>query len=166
MRQRKSFSFTGIVESVRFNLLTTAVFLPHHIVVDLPRGRVKTTGIINGVPFSSTILYRKDSGRYFPINAALRKAAQIEAGDQVEVTFRVIDMEKVELPDELETVLGEDDKARKIWKQITIGVQKVLAGYVESAKQIDMRLRRALETVQRAKTGTAQAQGTRKKKNS
>jgi hypothetical protein len=165
MATTRNFEFSGIVESVHFNQITTAVFLPHHIIIELPRGRVKATGIMNGVPFSVSVLYRKDTGRYFPINLALRKAANIEPGDAVNVNFKVIDPEKVDLPAELETVLNEDDKARKIWKTLTISMQRVLADYIESAKRIDMRVRRAVETVQRARKGFLQPQSSRKKKN-
>jgi hypothetical protein len=165
MATRKNFEFSGIVESVQFNKITTAVFLPHHIVIELPRGRLIAKGIMNGVPFSVSLLYRKDTGRYFPINLALRKAANIEQGDAVNVTFKIIDPEKVDMPAELETVLNEDDKARKIWKKLTISMQRVLADYIHSAKQIDMRVRRAVETVQRARKGFLQPQGSRKKKN-
>jgi hypothetical protein len=161
----KHFTFSGIVESVRFNLTTTAVFLPHHIIADLPRGtRLKAIGIMNGAPFSLSLLYRKDSGKYFPISAALRRAANIEAGDAVNVTFRIIEPEKVELPPTHETVLCEDDKARKIWRKLTIRVQKVLDDYILAARNIDMRMRRALDNVKKARSGTALPHPTRRKK--
>jgi hypothetical protein len=165
MATRRNYTFSGIVESVRFNLIHTAVFLPYHVLLDLPRGRVKASGIMNGAPFSLSILYRKDKGKYFPISASLRGAAKIEPGDAVNVSFRVIEMEKVEMPQELETVLNEDDKARQIWKRIPPTLKRVLAGYVESAKKIDVRMRRSLETIHRAKRKELQAQATRRKKN-
>ena len=163
----KHFTFSGIVESVRFNFTTTAVFLPHHIIVDLPRGsRLKAIGIMNGAPFSLSLQYRKDTGKYFPINAALRRAANIEAGDAVNVTFRIIESGKVELPPAHETILNEDDKARRIWRKLTIRVQQVLDDYIAAARNTDMRMRRALDNVKKARSGTSQPHSTRKKRNS
>jgi hypothetical protein len=165
MATRRNYAFSGIVESVRFNLIHTAVFLPHHILLDLPRGRVKASGIMNGAPFSLSILYRKDVGKYFPISSSLQSAARIEPGDAVNVTFRIIEMQKVEMPQELETVLNEDDKARQIWKKIPATRQRVLAEYVESAKKIDVRVRRALESIRLAKREKPQTQPSRRKRN-
>lgn len=162
MSTRKHFTFSGIVESVQFNLVTTAVFLPHHVIIELPKGRVKASGIINGIPFSSSVLYRRDTGRFFSISSALREAANIEPGDAVNVTFRIIEAEKVEVPEERETVLDEDDKAKKVWRMTSR--QDVLASYFHSAKQIDMRMRNAFERVEKAKAQRQQSEDTPSKK--
>jgi hypothetical protein len=165
MATRKVFTFSTIVESVSFNSVTAAIFLPHHVIIELPKGRLKTNGIVNGVPFSLSVLYRKETGRYFPINAALRKMARVEPRDAVNVTFCVINTEKAELPVERETVLDDEDKARKIWKKFTVSMGKVLADYIVNAKQIDMRIRRAIEMVRKGRSGMLQPHGTRKRKN-
>jgi hypothetical protein len=165
MATKKVFTFSTIVESVSFNPVTAAVFLPHHVIIDLPKGRLRTNGIINGVPFSLSVLYRKETGRYFPISAALRRSARLEPGDAVNVTFSVINTENVELPLERETVLDEEDKARKIWRKFTISMGRMLADYLINAKQIDMRIRKALEMVRKGRAGTLQPQGTRRRKN-
>jgi hypothetical protein len=166
MATRKVFSFSGLVESVRFNPVTTAVFLPHHIVIGLPAGRVKTNGIINGVPFSLSILYRKEVGRYLPLSAALRSAARLEVGDAVNVTFSIIDKDRIEFQENMDTVLDQEDKSRRVWKTLTVAMNRMLPDFVANARMIDMRIRKALEMVQKGRATLPQPDGTRKKKNS
>jgi hypothetical protein len=162
MRLKKKYTFTTSLELVDFNLVNSAVFLPHDINIELPKGRLKANGSMNGAPFSLSIQYRKDFGRFFSVSSALRMEANIQPGDNVTVTFRLMEIEKVEIPEELEMVLGEDDKARKEWSKVPAKVRRVLGQYVDSAKKIDSRIRRALEMVQKAKAGLLLPQSTRK----
>lgn len=163
MQKKKKFEFVGVVEEVRFNLVNTAVFLPHHVIVDIPRGRPRVSGIINGIPFSLCIQYRKEVGRFFSINSALRQAAGIEAGDPVKVFFTILDMNKVEIPDALETVLSVDDQAKRAWRKLSGNIKRNLSDYISSAKGFDSRIKRSIETVQKAKLALVPLPG--KKKN-
>jgi hypothetical protein len=165
MAAGKIFTFNGVVESVKINLISAAVFLPHHIIIELPKGRLKVSGILNGTPFSLALLYRKELGRYFPISSALRKTANVSPGDSVNITFRIIQTEKVELALPLETVLTEEDKTRKIWKKFSITLQRIVGDYIDSVKRIDMRIRKTIEMIQRSRHNDLQNQPVRKKKN-
>lgn len=164
MREKKTFTFAGIAESVQLNLTTTAVFVPHHINIELPRGRYKVIGLMNGVPFSTSLQFRKDVGRFFSINSDLMHSARIAIGETVDVSFRLINPEKVEIPEERETVVIPNDKEKRVWKTSSLKLDKVLAAYVDSAKKIDSRMKRAIETVQKSKAELLQTLGPKKKK--
>jgi hypothetical protein len=165
MEIKTQFSFTGILESVRLNLMTTAVFLPHHIIVELPKGRLRVSGSINGAHFSLAIQHRKDGSRFFSVGASLRKSANIQAGDTVEVTFRILDLERVELPEALEVVLHQDKEVRRVSKSLKAQAVKPLGNYVQAIKTMDIRWKNAIEIVQRSKVGNFVPQQNRKNKN-
>lgn len=165
MQMKKQFSFTSLLESVRLNLLTTAVYLPHHIIIELPKGRLRVSGTINGSPFSLAIQYRRDGSRYFTVGSALRKAANIDAGDTVHVSFKVLNLNVVELPDALEVVVHQDNEVKKIGRTFSKPAKETLSDYVSAIKNMDVRMKRSIEKVQRSKIGALQPQPNKKNKN-
>jgi hypothetical protein len=167
MHLKTEFSFKAVLESVRFNTITTAVFLPHHVIIDLPKGRSKVTGTINGAPFSLSIQYRKEGARYFAIGSALRKAARIEAGDSVEVTFRILSLQKIDYHEVLETVLHHDAEVRKIGRASfsPVSPHPTLTGFLDAARNMDFRIRKCVEIVQRSKYVSPQPQQKKKNRN-
>ena len=60
----------------------------------------------------------------------------------------------VELPEELIEVLAQDEEGNKIWQTFKPGMQRSLAYYVNSVKNTDSRIKRALELLHKAKTNT------------
>ena len=160
---RTDFTFTSILETVHFNVVSTAVFLPHHIIVHLPKGRLRVSGLINGAPFSLAIQYRKDGSRYFTVGAALRKAARISPGDTVYVSFKVLDLNHVELPEAFELTVRSSIETGKLF-HLPSGSKQILSSYINEVKNIDSRIRHAVQIVQKAKTGLLQPQQKRKNK--
>ena len=165
MQGSKTFTFVGKAESVQLNLTTTAVFVPHHINIVLPRGRLKVLGLMNGIPFSTSLQYRKDVGRFFSINKALKHSARIIAGEPVSVSFRLMELDRVEIPEERETALDPNDKLKKILRTSSANLQGILTAYVESAVKIDSRIKRAIETIQKSKSELLQTHSAKRKKN-
>lgn len=153
MASPKSFKFTGRLSKMTNTLLHHAVFLPDDIVEVLPKGRLRTKGTINGIPFALAPQYKKEGGRFFSINASLCKAAKIKTGDKVEITFKLVDPDVVDMPEELEAVLAQDDKAMEVWSSFTKGYQRSLIHYVTSVKNVDSRISRSLELMEKAKAG-------------
>lgn len=156
MAKSKSFSefgFKGVLSSIEGALIPTVIYLPEAIVKKLPPGRLRTKGTVNGIPFALAPQHKRDGSRYFAINASLRKAAHIKEGSKVEVKFKLIDPDAIEVPDELEAVLAQDDKARKAWDELTSGVQRNIIHHVTAVKNIDGRIKRCLEALEKAKLG-------------
>jgi hypothetical protein len=168
MQPKKIFTFSAVVESVQFNLTTTAVFLPHQINIDLPpsKGPQRVMGLINGVPFSITLQFRKDQGRYFSISNALRTAAKISAGDTVDVCFRLIDAERADIPEPNDTRPEFGDKMNKICRVSPDGRTQMLQSFMRTAGMIDQRVRNAIKVVESSKAGDIHMQKDRKRKSS
>jgi len=158
---KKDFHFRSKLSPIKGTFLNTVIYLPKDIVNALPKGRVRTKGTINGAAFALAPLYKKDGSRFFTVSAALRKAAKIKEGDAVEVNFRLVDPKIVDMPEELEVVLEQDEEAKKIWDTFTKGMQRSLIHYVTSVKNVDSRIKRSLELVEKAKTRSLNFQKTK-----
>lgn len=165
MTREKNFSFSGIVEPVNFGQVKFAVFLPHHITLVIPAGRLKARAIINGATFSVSILFRRDKGRFFPLKSRLLRSASLGPGDPATITFTIIPQEKIDVPDERETALTDMDKSKKVWKSVQITGKKFMAGYIDAAKNIDSRLRMAFDQIARSKMKIRQPDSPRRRKN-
>ena len=162
---KKSFSFSGTLQPIEGLLVQAAIFLPKEIIRELPKGRVRVKGTFNQIPFALAVQYKKDGGRFFVVSLVLRKAIKIKIGDAVDVKFKLVDSNKVDLPEELEAVLAQDDDGAKAWSKVTPGRQRGIIHYITSTKNIDLRIKRSIQMVDRAKSGTLHAQAQKKNKN-
>jgi hypothetical protein len=159
----KIFSFLGTLEIVEGVLAGAAIFLPKKIIRELPEGRVRAKGTFNETPFELGVQYKKDGGRFFVVSLVLRKAARINLGDRIAVKFKLVNPQKVDLPEELATLLMQDNEGSKAWNKITPGLQRGIIHYITSTKNIDLRIKRSIQMVNRAKTGTLHTQTQKKK---
>jgi hypothetical protein len=157
-----TFRFTGRLSTIKGGLIHTVIYLPDEIIEQLPEGRLRTKGTINGIPFALAPQYQKEGGRYFTVNASLCRAAKVKAGSKAEVIFKLVDPDELDVPEELEAVLAQDPEAMKAWEKLTIGYQRSLIHYVTSVKNVDSRIKRSLELMEKAKFG--QLAGAKKKK--
>ena len=153
MAKSSEYVFKAPLSPIDDLLVHTVIYIPEKILAKLPPKRVRVKGKMNGVPFSLAVQYRKSGRSFFMVSAPLRKAAKIRTGDDVHVTFNLVDSEKVELPEELEAVLEQDPDGMKVWAQFTPGQQRSLAHYVFSVKNVDSRIKRAMFLVNKAKSG-------------
>jgi len=163
MTASKIFSFSGKLQPVEGVLAQAAIFLPKNVIKKLPDGRVRAKGTFNQTPFSLGVQYKKDGGRFFVVSLILRKAGGIKIGDTVDVKFKLVNPEKVELPEELEAVLAQDEEGSKAWNKITPGFQRGIIHYITSTKNIDLRIKRSIQMVNRAKTGSLHSKAQKKR---
>ena len=61
-------------------------------------------------------------------------------------------------------VLSQDDAGKEAWDKLTTGYQRSLIHYITSVKNVDSRIKRALDLINRAKAGALHGQ--QKKKDS
>lgn len=159
MSARKTiFRFATVLSPIDAAFIRTAVFLPKEIIRRLPEGRLRAEGTFNGVPFALAVQHLKDGSRYFSVGAPLRKAARIKAGDRVDCAFKLVDPEKIIIPEELEAVLLQDDVAMAAWQKLTTGYQRSLIHYVTAVKSVDSRIKRSIDLMERAKAGLLHVQ--------
>ncbi|MFZ6011085.1 MAG: DUF1905 domain-containing protein [Bacteroidota bacterium] len=163
-KQKNTFQFQAPLESIKGHLVAAGIFLPDDVVEQLPQGRVRVKGTFNAVPFALAVQYKKDGRRFFMVSAGLRKEMRVRIGETVKVNFKIVDPDKVELAEELEAVLAQDDDAMKVWRNFTPGYQRSLNLYVISVKNVDSRIKRALDLANKAKAGLLHGQMNKDKK--
>jgi len=165
MAKEKVYTFETRLKRVHDSHVDTIIVVPDKIIKSLPvEGRVRTKGTFNKTPFALAIQFKKDGTRYFSFSASLRRKARLGSGDPVKVRFWIVDPDEVDVPEELQAVLGQDLEAMKAWKSFTPGLQRGLAHYVNAVKNVDSRIKRALEIMEKAKYGQLHAQKMAKKK--
>ncbi|MCB0492381.1 MAG: DUF1905 domain-containing protein [Cyclobacteriaceae bacterium] len=152
MAKEKTYRFETRLITVHGSFTHTILVVPDEIIDSLPlKGRVRTKGTINKTPFALAIQHKKDGSRFFMVSAQLRRTAKIGSGDLVSVIFWLVDPDVVDVPEELRAVLDQDVEGLKLWNTFTPGVQRGLAHYVNSVKNVDSRIKRAIEIVEKAK---------------
>ena len=154
----RTFQFETKLSEISTALIKTAIFLPEKIIRQLPSGRVRVKGTFNNAGFSLAVLHLKDGSRYFSVSAALRRAAKIRVGDPVRVNFKIVNPDKLDIPEELQAILAQDDDARKAWEKLTTGYRRSLIHYVTSVKNVDSRIKRSLDLLNKAKAGLLHGQ--------
>ena len=155
---KMTFRFESTLSEIDVVFLKTAIFLPEKVIHQLPKGRVRVKGTFNGIGFALAVQHLKDGARYFAVSAHLRKAARMKVGDKVDVYFKIVDPDKLDVPEELEAVLEQDDLALKAWEKLTPGYQRSLIHYITSVKNVDSRIKRAIDLLERAKAGLLHGQ--------
>lgn len=156
--KKKTFSFHTVLSETDALFMRYVIYLPEEVVNQLPAGRVRVEGTVNGAPMALAVQHLKDGSRYFSVSAALRRAARVAVGGVVKVKFNIVDPGKLEVPEELEAVLSQDDDARKAWDKLTTGYQRSLIHYITSVKNVDSRIKRSLDLLNRAKEGRLHGQ--------
>lgn len=165
MPKEKVYTFETRLKRVHDRHVNNIIVVPDKIIKSLPvEGRIRTKGTFNKTPFALAIQFKKDGSRYFSVSAGLKRAAKLGSGDPVKVRFWIVDPDKVDVPEELQAVLDQDKDAMKTWKSFTPGLQRGLAHYVNTVKNIDSRIKRAIEIMEKAKHRQLHAQKTAKKK--
>lgn len=165
MQVKNEFSFVAPLETVKLKHVTTAVYLPHHVIIDLPKGRLRVSGTINGFPFSLAIQYRRDGSRFFTVGSGLRRDAGIVAGDHVNVSFKILSLKNVEVPSPLDSAINQESEVRKIGRKFSKNVKYDFMNYIHDVKNMDVRIRRSIEKIQRGKIAAPQPQQNRKNRN-
>ncbi|MEQ8302817.1 MAG: YdeI/OmpD-associated family protein [Cyclobacteriaceae bacterium] len=148
----KVFRFSTRLETFHRSFTHTAIIVPDEVMAQLPpKGIIRTKGTFNKTPFALAIQHRKDGARFFMVSAQLRREAMIQSGDPVNVEFWQVDSNLVDVPEELQAVIDQDEEAEKLWKTFTPATQRGLSHYVNSVKNVDSRIKRALEIVEKVK---------------
>lgn len=142
MQSEQPITFQAVLQGIEN---TAAALLPipfdAHAVFGV-RGRIPVRGTVNGVSFRSSIFPGRDSAfQHIVLPRAVREAAQVQAGDRVEVTLMRDDEPRdVVLPPELAEALQANPVAQQAWEQLS---------YTRRTEQV-----RGLTSVKRPETRT------------
>ncbi|KAB2917563.1 MAG: DUF1905 domain-containing protein [Bacteroidetes bacterium] len=122
------------------------------------QGRIRTKGTMNGSPFALAIQNLKTGERYFSVSAPMRRAAKIQLSVPVQTEFILVDENELDIPEELIAVLDEDPEGKAAFDKLTTGSKRGLIHYITSVKNVDSRIKRAMQLVEKAKMGLLSVQ--------
>lgn len=155
----ETYRFAARITKIEATFMNNILIIPQDIIESInAKGRVRVEGTMNGAPFALAIQNLKTGEKYFSVSNSLRKAAKIQLSVPVEVSFHLVDPDKLDIPEELTAVLEEDPEGKAAFEELTTGYKRSLIHYITSVKNVDSRIKRALELVHKAKTGTLYGQ--------
>jgi hypothetical protein len=134
----------------------TGIEVPEEIVAALGSSRrpaVRAT--ISGYTYRTSVAVMR--GRFMlPISAAVREAASVAAGDEVDVELE-LDTEPrvVEVPPDLAEALGRDDDASRVFERLPYSHKQRHVLAIEGAKTDETRQRRIAKAVEALRAGRA-----------
>lgn len=132
----------------------TGIRVPGEIVEKLGSGqRPRVYVTINDHTYRSSIA--PYTGEYFiPVSAAVREAAGIAAGDEIEVAVRLdTDPREVEVPEDLADALAADSEAAKFFESLSYSNKRRIVLPIEDAKTAETRQRRIDKSVEKLREG-------------
>ena len=119
----------------------TVVYLDPALHADLPldlHARLRIEADVSGIPVKGA--WQPARGRwYLMLPKPPLKAAGLRVGSSVEVSFRVLPQNDVDIPEELAMLLAKKARVRKAWQTLSAGKQRGLAYLVASAKREETR---------------------------
>lgn len=158
----ETYKFTNRLTRIDATFMQYIIVVPNEVMERIDKkGRIRAKGTMNGVPFALAIQNLKTGERFFSVSAPMRKAAKIQLSVPVQVEFVLVDENQLDVPEELTAVLDEDPEGKAVFEQLTVGYRRSLIHYITSVKNVDSRIKRAIELVQKAKN--RQLQGQREK---
>lgn len=122
----------------------TVVYLPDALAATLPfaqSARLRIEADVSGVAVKGA--WQPAGGRWYLMlpKAGLRHAG-LAIGSAVEVAFRLLPQDDVDLPPELATLLRQDGAFARAWQALSAGKQRGLAHLLASARKPETRAAR------------------------
>lgn len=121
----------------------TGIVIAETAIQQLGAGRRPAVHVeVNGYTYRSTVAVM--GGRYLVgVNAAVREATGLQAGDPVTVALTVATTPReVDMPQDLTDALAGDDAARAFFEALSNSLQRYHAGTINAAKTEETRQRR------------------------
>jgi len=148
----ETYSFAARLTRIEGTYLHYILVIPDDIIEKINKpGRVRVKGTMNGAPFALAIQNLKTGEKYFSIGNPLRRAAKIQLSVPVKVEFHIVDENQLDMPEELTAVLEQDTEGKAVFESLTIGYKRSLIYYITSVKNVDSRVKRAIEIIDKAK---------------
>jgi hypothetical protein len=150
------FRFTAKIEqSGSATFVASIAIVPQEIIDQLPNEkRIRVNGIFQNIlPFNLAIQPLRSGEKYLSINAASLKKLKLKIGDPIQIEFSIADNDYMPIPEEFEAVLEQDELGKKLFEKFSVGYRRSILHYVSSAKSIDIRIKRSMEIIEKAKRG-------------
>lgn len=149
---QQTFSFITRIQQGDGSLSLCYIEVPNEIAESLSeKFPARALVTIHGATFHGGVLRRKDGYYLIQMGKATLKKIKASNQDLVEVKLEAdLSTYGYELPEEMEALLEQDEDGRKIWESLNPGMKRSLLHYVNSAKSVDVRIKRSILILKRA----------------
>ncbi len=107
------------------------------------RAQVSVGGTLAGHPFQATLEPDGQGGHWMRVDAGLRKAAGVDAGQTVALSIAPLEHEpEPEVPDDLHQALRADPAALATWEDITPRARRDWIQWMTSGRKAETRAKR------------------------
>lgn len=139
------------------------IHVPEEVAVHFrqPWGAVRILCSVSGQPEFPCALNPRGKNYIIIASKALIKLHKLQPDISFTVSVRKDPHDGLLLPEELEEVLDQDEWGGSLFNGLLPGHKRGLIYYVRSAKSVDTRIKRALEMIDKLKTGKLHVQKTR-----
>ncbi len=127
-----------------------------HVVEKLfgTKGSVRVLGTFNGYPMDRALIPRGDGTHYLIFSGDMRRLARLAVGDAVRIElWRNETPHDFQIPEELSAALDLEPSAQAAFERLKPGVRRGMAIWVDQAKSLDVRARRATDMLGRIMQG-------------
>ena len=143
-------------DGMRFHVVPIPVDIATEL---LAAGHKRVVLALNGAELKRAIQGNIDDGHFLMFGKGPLKELALREGSAVEVEiWSDPNPDEVEVAEEFLAVLDEDAEAKKIWDEMTTGMRRSLAIYLNGAKRSETRSRRSLDVAEKMRTGTLYSQ--------
>ncbi len=136
-------------KSFKTRLGSGFVELPFNVKKEFGKARPPVRVSINGYSYPSTVAVY--GGKYYvPVRKDRREAADVKAGDIVDVTItQDTEVRRIDPPPELRAALAKNGLAREQWERLSYTHKKEHAEAILQAKKSETRARRVQEILEK-----------------
>jgi hypothetical protein len=113
--------------------------------------RLRVRGEVNGFPFRNSLFpYTQGGGFFLLVNKAMQHGGGVRLGDTAEFVLEPdLDPRPAELPDELASLLEEEEGLREFYDSFSESMRREMGKWVLLAKTDETRMRRAEQMAER-----------------
>lgn len=150
-------SFTTPIEIYEKGMTRHVAFLPEEVIKQLDiKANTRLLISANGKEYRLAAISTGEGEFFIHLSQFLRRETGIR--DSLRPFEFKIELDPnptdIGLPEEFEVALDQDEEAQAVFNSLTPGMQRSLCHYVNSAKRIDTRIKRALELAEKLRTRT------------
>ena len=152
---RPVYRFDGMVEPSGRVGGTLVIMFPYSVEALFgTRGHVRMLGLLNNVPIDRSLIPNGDGTHFITISRELCRKARLKPGAKATVELqRNENPAAVTLPEELQAALDLEPGAEAAFQQITPGMQRSMAYWINSGKRPETRAQRAVNMLNRLLAG-------------
>ncbi len=152
-----NFTFITPIEVIEQGMKRHVTFIPDNVVKELEiKANTRLLVTINSQTFRLAAISNGEGQYFIHLGQPLRNETGIKDSLRPHEFTIAIDPNPTDigLPEELEAALDLDEEAHEVFDSLPAGMQRSLCYYVNSAKRIETRIKRALELAEKLRTRT------------